>query len=366
MVKHCYIHIPFCKTICTYCDFCKQYYDPKKVEKYLEDLKQEIQKEYQKDIFQTIYIGGGTPTCLEEKELEKLLEIIDSFQKEEKIEITIEATFNSLTKEKLERLKKHHINRMSIGVESLDQKNQEFLGRKIEKEEIQKKMNLMRNLGFQNINLDLIYAIPNESKETLQEDLEFIVSLNPEHISTYSLMIEDHTILKVQGIEPIEEEMDQEMYNQVISYLKEKGYIHYEISNFAKPGYESKHNLCYWKNQEYYGFGCGAASYIHPVRKTNTRSLTNYEKGNVLEKEEVTEDDKIEYEILLGLRLLEGINLKEFEEKYHQSLSDIYSYEELVKQGFLKKEENHLKIPEDLLYVSNEIMVKLLQTRKVG
>ena len=366
MVKHCYIHIPFCKTICTYCDFCKQYYDPKKVEKYLKDLKQEIQKEYQKDIFQTIYIGGGTPTCLEEKELERLLEIIDSFQKEEKIEITIEATFNSLTKEKLERLKKHHINRMSIGVESLDQKNQEFLGRKIEKEEIIKKMNLMRNLGFQNINLDLIYAIPNESKETLQEDLEFIVSLNPEHISTYSLMIEDHTMLKIQGVEPIEEEMDQEMYKQVISYLKENGYVHYEISNFAKPGYESKHNLCYWKNKEYYGFGCGAASYINSIRKTNTRSLTNYEKGNVLEKEEVTEDDKIEYEILLGLRLLEGINLKEFEEKYHQSLSDIYSYEELVKQGFLKIEENHLKIPEDLLYVSNEIMVKLLQTRKVG
>ena len=364
MIKHCYIHIPFCKSICTYCDFCKQYYDKKKVEKYLQDLKEEIKKEYKHDTLETIYIGGGTPSCLTIEEQESLMEMIDSLSKTKDAEITIEANFDSITREKLVLWKKHQINRISIGVESLEKENQIILGRRMTKEEIETKMQWMRELGFNNINLDLIYAIPKESMKTLQADLEFLVSLHPEHISTYSLIIEDHTFMKMRGVQPIEEEIDQEMYQQIISYLKKNGYQHYEISNFAKPGYESKHNQCYWKNQEYYGFGCGAASYIHPIRKTNTRSLTNYAKGNLLEKEELSLEDQIEYEIILGLRLLKGIDLKEFETKYHQSLYDIYDLQELIHQGLLVEENNHIKIPENALYVSNEIMVQILQKRK--
>ena len=364
MIKHCYIHIPFCKSICTYCDFCKQYYDKKKVEKYLQDLKEEIKKEYKHDTLETIYIGGGTPSCLTIEEQESLMEMIDSLSKTKDAEITIEANFDSITREKLVLWKKHQINRISIGVESLEKENQIILGRRMTKEEIETKMQWMRELGFNNINLDLIYAIPKESMKTLQADLEFLVSLHPEHISTYSLIIEDHTFMKMRGVQPIEEEIDQEMYQQIISYLKKNGYQHYEISNFAKPGYESKHNQCYWKNQEYYGFGCGAASYIHPIRKTNTRSLTNYAKGNLLEKEELSLEDQIEYEIILGLRLLKGIDLKEFETKYHQSLYDIYDLQELIHQGLLVEENNHIKIPENALYVSIEIMVQILQKRK--
>ena len=365
MVKNCYIHIPFCNKICSYCDFCKEYYQKKKVSKYLEDLKQEIKKTYKGEELETIYIGGGTPTCLDIEELEELLQIVDSFHKKESIEFTIEANIESITSEKLELLKKHKVNRISIGLESMNQDNLLFLNRNHTKEEVEEKIKKLRQMGFSNINLDLIYAIPKETNEVLIEDLKFITSLKVEHISTYSLMIEPHTLLEIQHTIPISEEQDEEMYEIITSFLKEKGYIHYEISNFSKPGYESKHNLCYWKNKEYYGFGLGASSYIDGIRKTNTRSLTNYEKGNVLEQEELDEEDIIEYEIILNLRLLEGIDLKEFEKKYHHSLKEDYNYQDLVEQGLLIDENNHVKIPEKLLYVSNEIIVKFLQTKKV-
>ena len=199
--------------------------------------------------------------------------------------------------------------------------------------------------------------------EMLKEDIEFLLSLNVKHISTYSLIIEEHTKLGIKKTEPIQEEVDYKMYQTIIQLLKENQFIHYEISNFAKPGYESRHNKCYWLNEEYYGFGLGASSYQNNKRKTNTRSLTNY-PNKVLEEEILTKEETIEYEIILNLRLLEGINLNKFKEKYQKELKDIYSYEELVKNHLLVEEDNHIRIPEELLYVSNEIMVKFLQTKQ--
>ena len=276
MVKNCYIHIPFCNTICSYCDFCKQYYNKKKVKDYLKKLKEEINNNYNNEPLETIYIGGGTPTSLNLEELNELFEITDSLNKKDNLEFTVEANIDSITKEKLLLMKEHKVNRLSIGIESINKNNLKFLNRKLDINETKEKIELIRSLGFNNINMDLIYALPIESKEDLLKDIEFLTSLNVEHISTYSLIIEDHTILKINNVENIDDQLDEEMYNLIKKELEQKGYIHYEISNFSKPNYESKHNMCYWHNEEYYGFGLGAASYINNIRKTNTRSLTNY------------------------------------------------------------------------------------------
>jgi len=363
MVKNCYIHIPFCNTICSYCDFCKEYYNRKKVKDYLLKLKEEINRVYNKEYLETIYIGGGTPTSLSIEELEELFTITDTLNKDKNIEFTVEANIESITKDKLVLMQKHGVNRLSIGIESIDKNNLLFLNRNTTKEEIIEKIKLIRELGFNNINLDLIYALPNERLKTLKEDIDFLISLDVEHISTYSLIIEDHTMLKINNTKSISEEQDEEMYNLIKEELENNHYIHYEISNFAKPNYYSRHNLCYWHNEEYYGFGLGAASYINGIRKTNTRSLTNY-PNKYLEEEKVDEYSSIEYEVILNLRLLEGIDLIKFKEKYNKELSDIFDYNNLLKDNLLEINNNHLRIKEKYLYVSNEIIVKLLQTRK--
>ena len=366
MIKSAYIHIPFCEKICSYCDFCKVLYDKKFVNKYLEELEKEITTTYQQEELETIYIGGGTPTCLEEEELERLLRILSKLKRKENVEYTIEGNFSSITNNNLDLLKKYQINRLSIGVESIHKKNQVFLNRELNKEEIEEKLKWMRERGFSNINLDLMYALPNESIKELEEDLEYLLSLKVEHISTYSLMIEENTLLGIQKVKSISEDLDSKMYETIMKRLKENHFLHYEISNFAKPGYESKHNMCYWKNEEYYGFGLSASSYQKGKRITNTKSITNYIKGiNHQEIEEVTEEDKIEYEILLNLRMTKGINLIEFKKKYKKELKDIYQYDNLIQNNCLIEEKNHLYIPEDKLYISNEIIVKILQNKRL-
>lgn len=363
MVKNCYIHIPFCNTICSYCDFCKQFYNKKKVKDYLKKLKEEIDNNYNNEPLETIYIGGGTPTSLNLEELTELFEITDSLNTKDNLEFTVEANIDSITKEKLLLMKEHKVNRLSIGIESINKNNLKFLNRKLDINETKEKIELIRSLGFNNINMDLIYALPIESKEDLLKDIDFLTSLNVEHISTYSLIIEDHTVLKINNVENIDDQLDEEMYNLIKKELEQKGYIHYEISNFSKPNYESKHNMCYWHNEEYYGFGLGAASYINNIRKTNTRSLTNY-PNKYLEEEKVDESSKIEYEVILNLRLLEGIDLIRFKEKYNKDFNELFDYQELVNNNLLEIVNNHLRIKEEYLYVSNEIIVKLLQTRK--
>lgn len=362
MIKNCYIHIPFCLKICNYCDFCKQYYQKDKVKEYLKKLKEEISSTYKGEELDTIYIGGGTPSCLDLEELEELFQITDSLKKSNNIEFTVEGNFSSITKEKLELLRKHQVNRLSLGIESTHKKILDFLGREEDKKEIKEKISLMRSLGFQNINVDLIYAVPGETIKDLEEDLDFILSLQVEHISTYSLIIEDNTILKIKGTKNIQDDLDEEMYECVCKRLKENGYIHYEISNFAKKGKESKHNLCYWTNQEYFGFGLGASSYQNSIRKTNTKSLENYPK-KTLEEEKLSIEDKMEYEVILNLRLQRGIHFKEFKEKYNKDLIEVYDYKPLVKDHYLVETKENLFIQEDKIYVSNEILVKLLEKK---
>ena len=365
MTKSAYIHIPFCNKICSYCDFSKFYNYKEFIDKYLISLEKEIKSIYKGEVLDTIYIGGGTPTVLELNDLEKLLKIISIFNKSNSIEYTIESNIDTLSKEKLDLLKKYNINRISIGVETTNNKLLKLLNRDLNKKHLEEMINYSKTIGIDNINLDLIYALPGESINDLKKDLEYITSLNPKHISTYSLIIEEHTVLNNLKYKSISEELDLKMYNYICNYLKDKGYNHYEISNFSKPSYESKHNLVYWNNNNYYGFGIGAASYIDNKRITNTRSLNKYFNNNYIkEKEILNRNDIIDYQIILNLRLKDGIDLKLFKDKYKINLNDIYNYEELVNNNLLELNNNHLYIPENKLYISNTIIVSLLDKKE--
>ena len=364
-MKNCYIHIPFCSKICSYCDFCKMFYNKKFVSDYLEALDREIYDVYRGEKLETIYIGGGTPSSLDISELKKLFSTLEMLDRSNSCEFTIECNIENTDEEKIKLFSEVGINRISFGVESFNKKNLSLLERESSYEKVVELVKLCRKYGINNINVDLMYALPDEDVEVLRKDLEMIFSLDVEHISTYSLIIEDHTKLSINGIKNISEDLDSEMYDVICNEMKNHGYSHYEISNFCKKGYESRHNLCYWNNKSYYGFGLGASGYIDNRRYSNTRSLNEYIDGNIiLEEDYLTDDDIMEYEVILNLRKKEGISLNDFYSKYEVNFSDVFGYKYLVEKKLLILENNHLYIPEDKWYISNEIIVKLLEGEK--
>ncbi len=351
-----YIHIPFCKTICSYCDFCKFYYNEKWVDNYLIALKKEIKSKYKNEPINTIYIGGGTPTSLNIKQLEKLLKLTKLFNFE-KIEFTVE-TNADLSLDKVKLLKQYGVNRISIGVQTVNPKHLKFLNRNHTKEEVINLVNLLKQYDF-NVNVDLMYGMPNQTLKELEEDLDFILSLDVNHISTYSLIIEPHTKIYIDNVTNIDEDLDYQMYQLINKKLK--NYVHYEISNFAKEGYYSKHNLVYWNNLEYYGFGIGASGYIDGVRYDNTRSYQNYINGKyILESHKLSKGEKIENEFILGFRKLEGINILDFKTKYDMNILDIDIVKKLLKEGKLSVDNGYLKINPKYIYISNTILVNFI------
>ena len=260
-VKSCYIHIPFCNKICSYCDFAKVNYNKLYIDAYLDSLSHEIDLYYKSEILDTLYIGGGTPSGLEIDELNKLFKILKKIKLNKTYEFTFECNIESLTEEKLKLLYNNGVNRLSIGIQTLNLKFLKFLNRNHNKESVLNIINLANTIGFNNINVDLIYAIPGETISDLEEDLKFLTSLPITHISTYSLMIEPHTKLYIDNIKNIDQDLDYKMYKFICNYLKNKGFNHYEISNFSKK-HNSKHNLTYWNNEFYYGFGLSSSGFI--------------------------------------------------------------------------------------------------------
>lgn len=358
-----YIHIPFCNYICAYCDFCKVFYNKEYVSKYLDALEKEIKVNYKGEVITSLYIGGGTPSSLSIDELKKLFNIISVFNLSKDCEITMEANADSLSLDKIKLLKDFEVNRVSLGVETINENLQDILERRTSKDVVIKCINNLKNIGITNINVDLIYAIEGETLNDLKKDIDFLLSLDVPHISTYSLIIEDNTKLKINCIKNIDKSIDREMYDMISSILKNNNYIHYEISNFSKEGYLSKHNLKYWYNLEYYGFGVGASSYIDNIRYSNTRSITNYIGGkNIIDKDIVTIKDKIFYEIMLGFRTDMGINKNNFKNKYNINIEEIFNYKLLVKNNILEETSNYLKVREEYFYVLDEVILKFLET----
>ncbi len=354
-----YIHIPFCHTICSYCDFCKINYRQEYVDTYLDSLSKEIKSRYQNEPVKTIYIGGGTPSCLSIKELTKLLELITIFNLDKEYEYTIECNIEDITLDKIKLFKKYGINRLSIGVQSFNKDIIKKLNRHHDKDLVFKNINLLKEY-FDNINIDLIYGVTNDI-DIVKEDITNFLKLDISHISCYSLIIEKNTKLYLDNQEYIDEDIDKSMFDYINDTLTKNGYIHYEISNYAKPGYESIHNKTYWQNLEYYGFGLSAVSYLNNHRISNTKNMTKYLNGNYIDSDNY-EDISIQKEndLILGLRLIKGISIDTFNNKYHDDLLSKEIIKKLLQDKYLEVSNNYLHCNYQYIYLLNYILSQIL------
>jgi len=350
MTEAVYIHIPFCRQICSYCDFCKVIKQDKWINNYLDALEKEIKKYYKGDLIKTLYIGGGTPSSLSILQLERLFAILSIFKLDSDAEITFECNCEDLNPELLEFLK-DKINRLSIGVQTFNNELIKLLGRK--------KVNIdniyLAKKYLDNINIDLMYGF-NVSNEILKDDILKIIKLDIPHISTYNLILQEHTKLYISNYIPCNDDTIHEEF--INSILCKHGYNHYEISNYAKEGFESKHNLTYWNNKHYYGFGLGASGYINNIRYENTYSLSKYINGENIRDEHVLDlNETLQNEFILGLRKVKGINVNDFKEKYGFDILDILVVKKLLDDGKLILEKSNIFINPKYLYLSNEILV---------
>lgn len=364
-VSACYIHIPFCQTICSYCDFCKIFYQEEIVDKYLKILSLEIKKRYKGEVLSTIYIGGGTPSSLSFQQLHTLFSIIQQFKREKNVEITFECNIEDIEERKLKILKKYGVNRLSIGVQTFHTKFLQYLNRNHSKEEVFQKIELAKKMGFSNINIDLMYGFKEETIKDVEEDVNFFLELNIPHLSIYSLILEPHTRLFIQGEEGVSEEMEADMYFQIKKMLLKRGYKQYEVSNFAKEGYFCFHNLTYWNNEHYYGFGVSASGYLENIRYDHTKSISHYIEGNIDLKKEILDLKKtIENEWILGFRKTKGISKEKFYKKYKIRLENLKIIQKLLAEEKLKQNDTHVYINPKYTYVMNEILIELIDSKE--
>ena len=354
-----YIHIPFCRSICTYCDFCKMLYNEKYVDNYLDCLEKEIKERYHNEPIKTIYIGGGTPSSLTIKELERLLSIIDTLNLEDNYEYTIECNIEDINIDKINLFISYGINRISFGVESFDKSIQSILGRKHDEDTIFDNIYLTKKY-FNNINIDLIYGVtPNI--DIVKKDIQKFLELDIPHISCYSLILEKNTKLYINNHQYIPEELDRDMYDYIENTLTQNGYNHYEISNYAKDGYESLHNKNYWLNGSYYGFGLGAVSYLSNTRISNTKNLHTYYCNKFIATTSYEDiPTQKENDLILGLRLTKGINVETFNQKYQDNLLEHDIIKNLIKDNSLEYSNGYLRCNKEYLYLLNYILEKII------
>lgn len=354
-----YIHIPFCKTICSYCDFCKMHYNEKFVSSYLLHLEKEIHTRYKGEPVNSIYIGGGTPSSLTVSELNHLLSILTIFNLTDNYEYTIECNIENIDIEKLNIFKSYGINRLSIGVESFDKDIISVLNRHHDEDLVFDNIYLAKKY-FNNINIDLIYGVTPDI-EKVKNDISKFLMLEIPHISCYSLILEEHTKLWINHQKYIDEDLDKEMFDYINNTLTKKGYHHYEISNYAIPGYESKHNINYWLNGSYYGFGLSAVSFINNHRISNTKNLTKYLKDEYL-AEDNYEDVTLskENDLILGLRLIEGLSITNFNTKYNDDILKKPIIKELLSDNYLIVTGDKLHCNYKYIYLLNSILEKII------
>ncbi len=369
-----YVHIPFCARKCEYCDFLSISADRKEWRIYVDALLEEIrQGENENNIVAsdyevaTIFFGGGTPSILPGEWINEIMRQIESsFYIREGAEITIECNPESIRKEKLMQYKEAGINRLSIGLQSTDNKELKILGRIHSYEKFLEGYEMARDCGFTNINIDLMSALPNQSLVSWKETLDKVIQLSPEHISAYSLIIEEGTPFyeKKEELELPMEEDEREMYYETEKKLKAFGYNRYEISNYAKEGFECKHNIGYWKRKNYLGFGAGAASCMEERRFNNRSIIDEYCKGIFAKEnsEYLSIKEQMEEFMFLGLRLMEGIEIEKFQKEFNHSIFSIYGdvMKELDEKGLITKNEDRLYLTKLGIDVSNYVLAKFV------
>ena len=366
-----YVHIPFCTQICYYCDFSKVFIKNQPVDAYLEHLIQET-RSYEIGKLRTLYIGGGTPTALSAQQLAYLLtELPKVMDLSEVEEFTIEANPGDLDPDKIAVLKDSQVNRVSLGVQTFDNKMLKKIGRSHQEQDIYDNIRHLKQAGFDNISIDLIYALPGQTMDQVKENVAKAIDLDIPHMSLYSLILENHTVFMNRmrrGKLPLpKEELEAEMFEYIIEELEKGGFEHYEISNFSKPGFESRHNLVYWDNAEYYGLGAGASGYVDGIRYKNHGPIRHYleaveaGKARIIE-EHLTLEEKMEEELFLGLRKKTGVSKARFEEKFGVSFDQRYGQvvASLTEQGLLVSDDKQVRMTKRGLFLGDTVAEKFI------
>ncbi|CAM3075215.1 radical SAM family heme chaperone HemW [Staphylococcus argensis] len=369
-VQSAYIHIPFCVRICTYCDFNKYFIQNQPVDEYLNCLVKEMKTSEVRHL-KTLFVGGGTPTALSESQLERLLQAITSLFTIED-EFSFEANPDELTLNKVRLLKKYGVNRLSMGVQTFNPQLLDLLGRTHSPDDIYQAIDNARQVGIDSISLDLMYHLPQQSLDDFKESLDIALSLNIDHISSYGLILEPQTqfynMYRKGKLKLPSEDVGEEMYTYLIERLNQTNFHQYEISNFAKKGHESEHNKVYWRNEGYYGFGAGASGYVNGERYTNVNPVNHYIKKiqakerPVLHSTRPTLQEQMEEEMFLGLRMNRGVSMKRFEEKFDQSIDQIYgqTLNQLVSDGLIVINRVYISLTERGKVIGNEVFEAFL------
>ena len=363
-----YIHIPFCKQRCFYCDFPTFAGKEGFREEYIGALVKEIEEKCSNYLIKTIFIGGGTPSYLEENELEKLLIAVSKLNLSNKLEYSMECNPGTVNEDKLKIMKRYGINRISFGLQSCNDKLLKKIGRIHTFDEFLENYNLSRKVGFDNINVDLMYGLPNLTIKDWKNTLEKICELKPEHVSAYSLIIEEGTafykLYEKDKLELPSEDDERVMDKLTKDILKANGYHQYEISNFALDGRECEHNKVYWLLDEYIGVGSASSSYIDGYRLVNTSNINDYIErisnniSVVIDKYENSIEDEMEEFVFMGLRMVLGIDLLKFKRKFGIDINGIYKevIEKNIKDGLLVVEGNKMFLTAKGMELSNSVM----------
>ena len=365
-MKGLYIHIPFCVQKCKYCDFISYVGQECRIDEYLQQLYIEMQK-YKGTKVDTIFIGGGTPSVLDAYQiLELMRNVKNNFLLTDNCEITMESNPGTLDEEKIYSMLKGGINRVSVGVQSFNDAELNTIGRIHSSETAYNSICLLKKCGFTNINLDLMTALPFQTMDSMKKSLKTAVSLPVTHISAYSLIIEDKTPLEreySQGklILPTEDE-DRDMYKFAVEYLRENGFMRYEISNFAKHGFECRHNIKYWSCDEYIGIGAAAHSYIGDKRFSNPSGLREYFNGENDEETSLTQEDKISEFMMMGLRMDKGVGKTKFKKRFGIDMTDVFKtqFEKFVSLGLIKCDGENYSLTDRGIDISNSILCEFM------
>lgn len=375
MPKSIYLHIPFCEHICYYCDFNKVFLKKQPVDEYLSSMRTELSllmETYQPNEIQTIFVGGGTPTSLNEKQLAFFCQSIRDILPYSNGEFTFEANPGDLSESKLRVLKEYGVNRISLGVQSFNEEMLKKIGRTHTPHDVFTSIEKAKNVGFDNISIDLIYSLPEQTLNDFQQTLQTALSLDLPHYSAYSLIIEPKTIfynlIQKGKLALPPEETEARMYEWLMEEMDKNGIYQYEISNFARPGFESQHNLVYWNNEEYFGAGAGAHSYVQGVRRSNYGPLKKYmapleqRRFPIYTEHHVTKKEQMEEEMFLGLRKTKGVSIARFTERYGVSPLDCFSHviEELIQKELIEVVQDTIRLTKEGKLLGNVVFQSFL------
>lgn len=362
MPKNIYIHIPFCKSKCKYCSFVS-FPKLEQKENYLDALKKEIHQNYKNEILNTLYFGGGTPSLLTPEEFHDLIKI---FNTNKNTEITAELNPENITLEYLQKLKTSGVNRLSFGCQTFNDKILKIIGRRHLSKDVISAVNQAQKAGFKNISIDFIYGLPEQKLSDFENDLLKAISLNIQHISLYGLKIDEDCYFAKNPPKNLPDEDSQaDMYLKAIEILEKNNFTHYEISNFAKQGYESKHNLNYWDNNTYYGFGTAAHGYENETRYFNSANLDEYINNPLQHKssQKLTKQAQLEEEIFLGFRKMEGINIEKINKKFNIDFLKKYAniIDKYASYKYLSDTNTGFKLTNNGILISNTILSEFLE-----